>query len=64
MLLLLLFLLFTLLIFGFPSVAVEPVGKIRRTKHMDVRVFLQYRMYCRKIPLAERTPKCEARRGA
>jgi len=30
---------FPLLLFGFPSVAARAAGKIRRTTHMDVRVF-------------------------
>jgi len=38
---LLLLLLLLLLLFGFPSVAARAAGKIRRTTHMDVRVFLQ-----------------------
>jgi len=42
-LLLLLLLLLLLPLFGFPSVAAWAAGKIRRTTHMDVRVFLQDR---------------------
>jgi len=57
-------LLLLLSLYGFPSVAARTAGKTRRAKGMDARVFLQYRMYCRKIPPTKRTPKCEARRGA
>jgi len=56
-LLLLLLLLLSLLIFGFPSVAAEPAGNIRRTAYRDVRRFSPRQEVASKNPAGGANPE-------